>query len=589
MADLHEQDQTVSESVLDRIDGICESFEQRLRKGESPCIETFLQQIGSEDRSALRQELLKLKAAYKGDLRKGLTKPDQVDAVTGRHTILVGSHLPIADHPDDDLRGLLRRRLKILAVVAAVGFTLELLRVGGDAGFQTTEFRGRAFFWYCVSLLVLISLMIVMSVKLFRRRELSLKQLRRVETVVMSAGALWTAAATFGVFRRYLPEFATASQDSGVLIAFLAQAMAITWVVGVFAYGVLIPNTWRRFAQATVVLCCIPLVVAAAAGATHPDVSSRALVHFLSTIGIWLTLAAVLALAGGYRVERLKRQITAGQRLGQYQLDRLLGSGGMGEVYLGRHSLLRRPCAIKVIRPERSGDGDTLRRFEREVQATASLSSPFTVQIYDFGRTRDRQFYYVMEYLEGIDLQRYVTKHGPLAVPRVLRLIDQVANALQEAHEKGLIHRDIKPSNVMLCRAGGADETAKLLDFGLVRPIAAAESDLMTKSTHLAGTPAYLSPEQIKNDGPLNAQSDIYSLGLVAFFLLTGRLPFEMGSAMQLIAAHLYEVPPPPSDFCTNIPVDVDGIVCRCLAKLPNERYQDVRALRAALRDASRF
>ena len=202
----------------------------------------------------------------------------------------------------------------------------------------------------------------------------------------------------------------------------------------------------------------------------------------------------------------------------------------MGEVFLAEHELLKRPCAVKLIRPEVVLRAGTIDRFEREVRINATLSHPNTVEIFDYGRTEDGTYYYVMEYLPGMSLADLVERHGPLPPGRAVYLLRQVALALQEAHEAGLIHRDIKPSNIFAARRGGMDDVAKLLDFGLVRPAATASSPRTSDEGQILGTPLYMSPEQATNSRPLDARSDIYSLGAVAYYLLTGRPPFDEGT-----------------------------------------------------------
>jgi serine/threonine-protein kinase len=246
--------------------------------------------------------------------------------------------------------------------------------------------------------------------------------------------------------------------------------------------------------------------------------------------------------------------------------------------------LLRRPCAIKVIRPERARNNQALLRFEREVQTTATLTHPNTVQIFDYGHAEDGTFYYVMEYLPGLTLEQLVKNEGPLPAPRAVHLIRQVCGALREAHAIGLIHRDIKPSNVMVCERGGQHDTAKLLDFGLVS-LRGAGSDEQNfpREGAVAGTPAYMSPEQATINETIDARSDIYSVGALAYFLLTGSPPFADRSAVDMLAAHMYEMPPPLTQRRPTVPADLEAVVLRCLAKQPDKRYADAETLDAAL------
>ena len=200
----------------------------------------------------------------------------------------------------------------------------------------------------------------------------------------------------------------------------------------------------------------------------------------------------------------------------------------MGEVYLAEHQLLKRPCAIKLIRPDRAGDPRALARFEREVRTTARLSHPNTVEIYDYGRTEDGTFYYVMEYLSGLSLADLVERHGPLPPGRAIYLLRQACGALAEAHAAGLVHRDLKPANIFAARRGGLHDVAKLLDFGLVLPTAEPVAPPSSAGTAtIAGSPLYMAPEQATGDARPDARSDLYGLGAVAYYLLTGRAPFE--------------------------------------------------------------
>ncbi|HKB38404.1 MAG TPA: serine/threonine-protein kinase, partial [Gemmataceae bacterium] len=261
-----------------------------------------------------------------------------------------------------------------------------------------------------------------------------------------------------------------------------------------------------------------------------------------------------------------------------------LGAGGMGEVYLAEHVLLRRPCAIKLIRPERAGDANHLLRFEREVRTTATLTHPNTVQIFDYGHAEDGTFYYVMEYLPGLTLDQLVQQHGPLPAARAIHFLRQLCRALQEAHTVGLIHRDIKPANVMVCERGGLHDVAKLLDFGLVLPQGVRpDGERLTQEGVIAGTPAYMSPEQAAGGDNLDARSDIYSLGALAYFLLTGRPPFAGRSSLRMLAAHLYEPPAALTDHRPDVPVELQAVVLRCLAKEPAQRFPNAQCLEAAL------
>jgi serine/threonine-protein kinase len=255
----------------------------------------------------------------------------------------------------------------------------------------------------------------------------------------------------------------------------------------------------------------------------------------------------------------------------------------MGEVYLAEHQFLKRPCALKVIRPGKAVDPRTLERFMREVQLTATLSHPNTVEIYDYGRAEDGTYYYVMEYLPGLSLAELVERHGPLPPARAVYLLRQVCGALGEAHAAGLIHRDIKPSNIFAARRGGMDDVAKLLDFGLVRPAAAARASHLSEEGQILGTPPFMSPEQATGGRELDERGDIYALGAVAYHLLTGRPPFDEAGGIAALIAHARDPVLPPSRVRAGIPEDLERVVLRCLAKDPADRYPDAEGLERAL------
>src|SRR5262249_52681688 len=241
-----------------------------------------------------------------------------------------------------------------------------------------------------------------------------------------------------------------------------------------------------------------------------------------------------------FQITALRREASEARRLGQYQLKERLGAGGMGEVYLAEHRLLKRPCAVKLIHPESAGDTAALRRFEREVRATAQLTHPNTVEIYDYGHAEAGTFYYVMEYLPSLDRDGLVTRYGPVPPARAAHFLRQLCGAMQEAHAAGLVHRDIKPGNVLVCRHGGRHDMAKLLDFGLVQAAGArGDPSRLTAKGAVGGTPAYMAPEQARGAEAADARSDLYSLGALGYFLLAGRPPFQGDTALEVMLAHV--------------------------------------------------
>jgi serine/threonine-protein kinase len=298
-------------------------------------------------------------------------------------------------------------------------------------------------------------------------------------------------------------------------------------------------------------------------------------------------LVAIMAYVAARVVYKLGTDVTRAREMGSYRLTDCLGRGGMGEVWKARHRLLRRPAAVKVIHGDMLGAADAnsrdivLKRFEHEAQVTASLRSPHTVELYDFGVASDGSFYYVMELLDGFDLGTLVSRFGPVHPERVIALLQQVCHSLAEAHQHGLIHRDIKPENVFVCRYGRDPDFVKVLDFGLVKvPTEGGREDVnLTTGGFAGGTPNYIAPEQAVG-GDVDGRTDIYSLGCVAYWLLTGRPVFESNSAAKLLADHVHAAPQPPSERVERrIPDDLERLVLRCLEKKPDKRPQSAEEL----------
>lgn len=299
---------------------------------------------------------------------------------------------------------------------------------------------------------------------------------------------------------------------------------------------------------------------------------------------IWCAAAIVLSSFTSRVIYGLRQQARLDPQLGQYVIERKLGEGGMGEVYLARHALLRRPTALKLLPPERASQR-SIARFEREVHATSRLSHPNTVAIYDYGRTPDGVFYYAMEYLVGTDLETLVARQGRLAPERVVHILVQILGALAEAHGAGLVHRDLKPANVFLCERGGLRDTVKVLDFGLVKEIDAGGAGLgVTANNVLVGTPAYLSPEAILSPESVDGRSDLYAVGAIGYFLLTGHRLFEASSFVEQCLAHLHQRPQRPSErIARTLPRELEELISSCLEKQPEARPASAAALRRAL------
>jgi eukaryotic-like serine/threonine-protein kinase len=456
-----------------------------------------------------------------------------------------------------DLERILRSRLLVLAAIGTFATGLDLAFTILVIGYLTLlRYVEMAMFPTYFG----------MAIWLWRRRQFSILQLRLMETLFF---ALFLA---YCIFESAKPRAMT-QPNSDIL----------PWFCCIIAYGVLMPNTARR--------CLIGVGTIAIVGSVTlitcwiiKDNAEVSIGKNIQNLISWFVIGIGMTVAGAHWLDRYRREALAARRLGQYVLKKQLGSGGMGEVFLAEHLLLRRPCAVKVIRQERAGNPQNLLRFEREVQTTATLTHPNTVQIYDYGRSDDGSFYYAMEYLPGLTLEELVKQHGRLPERRAVHLLRQICGALREAHGAGLVHRDLKPANVITCRRGGNYDVAKLLDFGLVLPQSSSEDgERLTQQGTLAGTPAYMSPEQAGGQDDVDARSDIYSFGALAYFLLTAQPPFAGRSGPKMLAAHIYEDPRPLSYHRPDVSEELDAIVLRCLSKDAAGRFQDAKALESAL------
>ena len=360
--------------------------------------------------------------------------------------------------------------------------------------------------------------------------------------------------------------------------------MPITWVVPlIILFPLIIPTTPKR-----------TLITAILAAST--DVIARLVVaprlpyDPASYFGIaHVVLAVALAYFGARILYRINVDIARAKQLGAYTLTHPIGEGGMGQVWRAEHRMLARPAAVKLIRADAlRGDAESLehayRRFEREARATAALRSPHTVELYDFGRTPDGTLFYAMELLDGLDLESMLNRYGPLPAGRVIYLLRQICASLEDAHRAGLLHRDIKPANIFVCRLGTSFDVVKVLDFGLVKSVGTPDDVKLTAEGATAGTPAYMPPEVIGGEPKIGPAADIYALGCVAYWMLTGHLVFEASTPIKMFIAHAAESPSPPSTRTElSVPAELDALVMRCLAKTPEDRPPSMAALAGAL------
>jgi eukaryotic-like serine/threonine-protein kinase len=468
-----------------------------------------------------------------------------------------------------ETRWLLQLRLRAASLVLVVGFSLFLAR-----SFILYKFESLAVFFYAMMLALLVVCMAVLS----SRHQPTLRQLRALETTLFALIVVFFMAAQYVVMARGVRE------HDPVRLAGAVKNSTLWMVAFMFTYAIFIPNTWRRAAKMIVPMALAPMTVPWILGAAHPEAYQVALraanLEKISEDGLFLVLGAFMAIFGTHTINTLRIEAYRARLLNQYRLGRKLGGGGMGEVYLAEHQMLKRPCAIKLIRSDLVGNQRIFARFEREVRATAQLSHSNTIEIFDYGRNDNGAFYYVMEYLPGLSLAELVERFGPMQPARVIYLLRQACDALQEAHDAGLVHRDIKPANLMAAFRGGRYDVTKILDFGLVKTLAEDEkSPHLSREGTVTGSPLYMAPEQIMHSQEPDRRSDIYGLGAVAYFMLTGRPPFRAESAMEVMIAHVRDTVIPPSQLRAEVPADLERVVLRCLEKNPRDRYHDTPSL----------
>jgi serine/threonine-protein kinase len=388
---------------------------------------------------------------------------------------------------------------------------------------------------------------------------------------------------------------------------FMAMAIAVgsvevTWVnrpllvwspvaVWILIFPIIVPNGLRQTALASGI-CALSEPLIAAIFAVVGVIAMPPVPAFVQNT--WPNiLAALIAIAISRLVFRLGEKLAKARSMGSYELTDKLGAGGMGEVWKGKHRLLARSAAVKLIRPSALGRADeaaverAFTRFEHEAQATAALKSPHTIEVYDFGLSRDGTFYYVMELLEGMDLATLVEEHGPQPPERVAHLLAQACHSLYEAHNQQLIHRDIKPANLFMCRYGEDLDFVKVLDFGLVkqRVVEGEAAAGVTQEGMISGTPSFMPPEMALGSPKVDGRADIYALGCVGYALLTGKEVFDEQSTMAVLTAHIRETPPPLSERSPlDVPPDMEAVIMSCLEKKPEDRPQTARNLAHRLR-----
>ena len=462
------------------------------------------------------------------------------------------------------------RRLRVWAILYAFVFFMAGILPAILVEGLRAEFLASALQWAppVCSILMAIAIAAIVS-----RPSLSGSAVVRIGLLFQVAGAYGIAAA------EYLDPPAT---------YVVSPVAGLSWVaVWVLSFTVTVPSppSWA-LAAALASVSAVPIVTSVAISiGTSPPIEP--VLFFLRVVLPYL-LVVLVAWMGARLVYRLGADLERALDLGSYRLVDRLGYGGMGEVWRAQHRFLARPAAVKLIRPEIMDAAGGARqselrvRFEREAQTIALLQSPHTIGLFDYGIADDGSFYYVMELLDGFDLKSLVEKFGPIPVERAVHLLRQVCHSLAEAHASGIVHRDITPANVFVCRYGRDVDFVKVLDFGLAKPQAQAVAGDggTTRVGGVGGTPAFMSPEQALGERTLDGRSDLYAVGCLAYWLVTGQIPFSKASSMATLIAHTQELPAPPSQRTElRVPFSFDALVLWCLAKTPEERPASAEAL----------
>jgi eukaryotic-like serine/threonine-protein kinase len=498
------------------------------------------------------------------------------------------SSLSASTSLSEDARAFLQRRVSAVGRVLALIFgTFLAIRV--VVGLTVADALGPAeSAWNALPLLVTSVLAFLVLWLACRRGRRSLRAIRSIEGACLLVGCTATMLLPTQVPYAARPDY----------IVLLALGLII------IARAVYVPGSARDTLAIGIVLGVPLLVILHGVHRTgHDPAHFTALAHplvlessYLWAVrwtvidGVWWLALVAVATATSHVIYGLRREVSDARKLGQYTLGEKIGEGGMGAVYRASHAMLRRPAAVKLLPPERLGAQATA-RFEREVQLTAVLTHPNTVRVFDYGRTPDGVLYYVMELLEGATLAEVVAATGPMPAGRVVHVLDHLVGALAEAHGIGLIHRDIKPANVILAEQGGVRDVVKVVDFGLVKEVArqpepgVSTAPELTQANTIAGTPYYMAPEAIKAPATVDARSDLYAVGAVGYYLITGRDVFSGGNSFEVFAHHLHTPPVPPSQRLGEpVSADLEELLLHCLAKDPAQRPADARTLLASLR-----
>ncbi len=488
-----------------------------------------------------------------------VTSGDRMDGVGGFVSTGVGQ--------STNSREFLQQRVAAFGLAVAVILSLSLVSrviLGAAFGYLQGELGHPSFWAHAVAVVPVTCVWLIC-----RSRPLETRTIQIVEGI----GLVLTSAGLV-VMGSNIPAAAGAATTTAYSLSF-----------GLIARAIFVPSTAKHTAWLGLAIG-VPLIVAVYQNFLTVDLDVWNDLGFFRRIedkdtlarsqsiqiGFAWSLTTLLAAWATRVIYGLRKDARDAKKLGQYVVEEKLGEGGMGTVYRAQHGLLKRPTAIKLLSPDRN-TADDIDRFRREVQMTAKLRHPNTVTIYDYGRTEDGTFYYAMELLDGVTLLEIVQAAGQLPESRVIHILRQCAMALHEAHDLGLVHRDIKPNNIMMTQQGGAHDVTKVLDFGLVKNVDAGADATKTWSEAIIGTPRFMSPEQILDPPSIDARSDLYALGAVGYYLLTGRFVFKGTNPVEICAQHLNATPESPSTVAGHaVHPDLESIILRCLQKKREDR-----------------
>lgn len=501
---------------------------------------------------------------------------DAPDTAELNPTVVVNTSTPAGERPERGgirrestgfearLRGYLQGRLRVVALFFSVVSGILLIPSHG-LSMMVGEWSPRMLY-HPVNIIHVGSAALAFAIWLgLRSRPLAMRTLLGIDVLLVGV----TLVTTLGIY-------ALAYDDSlpafpGLIALFLVLRALI------------VPSTVRRTLLVSIPAPIGLLIIQVSYGHMYAWPNTHMPHDFFIAHAVWyqatLWIAVGMAAIASWINFSLRVEAWKAKEMDQYLIEGRLGEGGMGEVFRARHALMRRPTAIKLIRPELAGVRN-LQRFEREVRNTSRLTHPNTIRIFDYGRTPDGIFFYAMELIEGADLERIVERTGPMPAARVIHVLHQACGALHEAHVKGLIHRDVKPSNLLLATQGLNRDVVKVMDFGLVKDTTADAT--LTQADEICGSPHTIPPEALTGR-QITAQSDIYSLGAVGCYLLTGKPIFDARTVIEFATAHLHQEPIAPSSQADGVPADLETVLLACLAKDPEDRPRDATALAAQL------